>query len=76
MCIKCIFFGGKNILVRYFSDFLNENPQFSNILYISLTKEKSSKILSEKSSVDYENTEIYVKGKKVKGRFKGKKVKR
>ena len=23
----------RNILVRYFVDFLNENPQFSNILY-------------------------------------------
>lgn len=67
MCIKCIFLVEKNILVRYFADFLNESPQFSNILYISLTKEKSPKILSEKSSVDYKNTEIYVKDKKVKG---------
>ena len=25
----------RNILVRNFSDFINENPQLSNILYIS-----------------------------------------
>ena len=30
-----IFFVKKNILVRNFADFINENPQFINILYIS-----------------------------------------
>ena len=29
------FFVEKNILVRNFADFINENPQFINILYIS-----------------------------------------
>ena len=33
MCIKCSFLVEKNILVRNFADFINENPQFINILY-------------------------------------------
>ena len=31
----------KNILVRNFADFINENPQSVNILYINISKEDS-----------------------------------
>ena len=57
------FFALWNILVRNFSDFLNENPQSVNILYINITQEDSPSFLRENDSVDYENT---YKGKKVK----------
>ena len=40
--ILTTFFVLWNILVRNFSDFLNENPQFINILYINITKEDST----------------------------------
>lgn len=39
--IFCNFFVENNILVRNFADFINENPQFINILYINVTKENS-----------------------------------
>ena len=61
------FFALWNILVRNFSDFLNENPQSVNILYINITQEDSPSFLRENDSVDYENTEKIYKGKKVKG---------
>ena len=51
-----IFFVEKNILVRNFADFINENPQSVNILYINITKEDSPSFLRENDSVDYENT--------------------
>ena len=54
----------RNILVRNFADFINENPQSVNILYINISKEDSPSFLREDDSVDYENT---YKGKKVKG---------
>ena len=54
----------RNILVRNFADFINENPQSVNILYINITKKDSPSFLRENDSVDYENT---YKGKKVKG---------
>lgn len=54
----------RNILVRNFADFINENPQSVNILYINISKEDSTSFLRENESVDYENT---YKGKKVKG---------
>lgn len=50
------FFALRNILVRNFSDFLNENPQSVNILYINITQEDSPSFLRENDSVDYENT--------------------
>ena len=56
----------RNILVRNFADFINENPQSVNILYINITKEDSPSFLRENDSVDYENTEKIYKGKKVK----------
>ena len=31
----------RNILVRNFADFINENPQSVNILYINISKEDS-----------------------------------
>ena len=49
----------RNILVRNFADFINENPQSVNILYINITKEDSPSFLRENDSVDN-------KGKKVK----------
>ena len=57
----------RNILVRNFSDFINENPQSVNILYINITKKDSPLFLRENESVDNENTEKIYKGKKVKG---------
>lgn len=57
----------RNILVRNFADFINENPQSVNILYINITKEDSPSFLRENDSVDNENTEKTYKGKKVKG---------
>ena len=54
----------RNILVRNFADFINENPQSVNILYINITKEDSPSFLTGNGIVDYENT---YKGKKVKG---------
>lgn len=47
----------RNILVRKFADFINENPQSVNILYINITQEDSPSFLRENDSVDYENTE-------------------
>lgn len=38
----------RNILVRNFADFINENPQSVNILYINITKEDSPSFLREK----------------------------
>ena len=61
------FFALWNILVRNFSDFINENPQSVNILYINITKKDSPLFLRENESVDNENTEKTYKGKKVKG---------
>lgn len=46
----------RNILVRNFADFINENPQSVNILYINISKEDSPSFLRENESVDYENT--------------------
>ena len=57
------FFAFWNILVRNFSDFINENPQSVNILYINITQEDSLSFLRENDSVDYENTEKIYKGK-------------
>ena len=54
--IFVFFFVEKNILVRNFADFINENPQSVNILYINITKEDSPSFLRENDSVDYENT--------------------
>lgn len=54
----------RNILVRNFSDFINKKPQSVNILYINITKEDSPSFLRENDSVDYENTEKYIKVKK------------
>ena len=51
------FFALRNIFVRIFVDFINENPQSVNILYIKITKEDSPSFLRENDSVDYENTE-------------------
>ena len=61
------FFALWNILVRNFSDFINENPQSVNILYINITKKDSPLFLRENECVDNENTEKIYKGKKVKG---------
>lgn len=63
-CIKCIFLVERNILVRNFTDFINDNPPFINILYINISKEDSPSFLTGNGIVDYENT---YKGKKVKG---------
>lgn len=38
----------RNILVRNFADFINENPQSVNILYINISKEDSPSFLREK----------------------------
>ena len=54
----------RNILVRNFADFINENPQSVNILYINITQEDSPSFLRENDSVDYENTEKIYKGKR------------
>ena len=35
----------RNILVRNFSDFINENPQSVNILYVKITQEDSPSFL-------------------------------
>ena len=42
------FFALRNILVRNFADFINENPQSVNILYINITQEDSPSFLREK----------------------------
>ena len=44
------FFVENNILVRNFADFINENPQSVNILYINITKEDSPSFLRENES--------------------------
>lgn len=59
-----IFFVENNILVRNFADFINENPQFGNILYIYINKEDSPYFLTGNGSVDYENTEFKDKKEK------------
>ena len=61
--ILTTFFALWNILVRNFADFINENPQSVNILYINITQEDSPSFLRENESVDYENTEKNIKVK-------------
>lgn len=42
----------RNILVRNFADFINENPQSVNILYINISKEDSPSFCEKNDSVD------------------------